>query len=140
MRVEWLMVADSAQVISNKLYTLGGGWESIMVGGAFPVRHKFSVALAILVEWIEANQDWDGQVELAYDDPRQILVTMNGQLRIGRPANLPEGHSQRIQYGMDVDVELAVPGQYLVRARAGESAWCQVGFRVDQGQLQTTVR
>ena len=31
MEVEWLILADSAQVIGNKLYLLGGGWDQLAV-------------------------------------------------------------------------------------------------------------
>lgn len=129
MDVEWLMVADSAQVINNKLYALGGGWETI-APQSLPVRLKFSVALAIRVEWTEANQGWPVEVEVAFDDPRQVLVTMSGELRVGRPASLPEGLAQRVQFAMDIDAEFQAGGQYVVRARSGASEWRQVGFRV----------
>jgi hypothetical protein len=130
MKVEWLMLADSAQVINNKLYALGGGWESLAAAGDFPFRYKFSVALAFLVEWMEADKAWPVQVELAFDDPRQIMINVAGELRVGRPVGLPEGQAQRVQYGMEVDAEFAQPGQYVVRAQAGESEWRQIGFRV----------
>jgi hypothetical protein len=128
MNVEWLMVADSGQIMNNKLYVLGDGWEGLAAQQTMPFRHKLSVALAILVGWTEANEPWDVQVELAFDDPRQDLASMNGELRVGRPVNLPIGRTQRVQYSLDLDVEFAQPGRYIVRARAGESDWRQVGF------------
>ena len=36
--VDFAILADAAQAIAGKLFLLGGGWDTLRVGG-FPARH-----------------------------------------------------------------------------------------------------
>jgi hypothetical protein len=45
--VRWIILADSAEVISNKLYAMGAGWETLTVNSGFPLTYPFSVAVEI---------------------------------------------------------------------------------------------
>ena len=49
MRVEYVMVADAAQVVGGKLYVLGGGWNQYRAT-AFPVPMTVSIVTSILVD------------------------------------------------------------------------------------------
>src|SRR5688500_1930861 len=40
MEVEWLILADSAQVIGGKLFLLGGGWDVLTVNTSFPWQQR----------------------------------------------------------------------------------------------------
>ena len=49
MDIEWLILADGAQVVGNKLYLMGGGWDKLQINGGFPKQHATGIALAIKV-------------------------------------------------------------------------------------------
>ena len=44
MEIEWLILADAAQVTGNKLYLLGGGWDRLNVNRDFPVNQHCAIA------------------------------------------------------------------------------------------------
>lgn len=90
-----MLLADSAQAVSGKLYILGGGWSII---GPDPT--PFAIALKIEVPWDEANRphrfslallNVDGQPVMVPtpDGPRPIEI--QGDLEVGRPAGLTPG-------------------------------------------------
>ena len=56
MKLEWLMIADAAEVWANKLYLMGGGWDKITVRTDFPVAQHLAVAVSILLEPEELGQ------------------------------------------------------------------------------------
>ena len=82
--IEFLILADLAQVIGGKLHMMGGGWSRINVQ-KFPHVQSLSVAAAISVPWAHTNEkhnisitmvDEDGQHELLKIDEK-ITVIMN---------------------------------------------------------------
>jgi len=40
MEVEWLILADAAQVVGNKLYLMGGGWDKLTINNVFPADQR----------------------------------------------------------------------------------------------------
>ena len=50
MEIEWLILADSAQIVGNKLYLLGGGWD-VAHGIA---QQQLGLVLCLLVRVVEA--------------------------------------------------------------------------------------
>jgi hypothetical protein len=74
--VDFAILADAAQALAGKLFLLGGGWDTLRVGG-FPARHR-PMTLSIDL------QDEDGG-----------SLFSSGPLRhgfeVGRPTGAPEG-------------------------------------------------
>lgn len=75
MKLEWLILADSAQVIGNKLYLLGGGWDRVTINKGFPALHPMAVALSFRVPWEETNRKHKFEVEIVTADGKQIVLT-----------------------------------------------------------------
>src|SRR4051794_15726942 len=103
MQVEYLLLADSAQVVGNKLYLLGGGWEQLVINSDFPVKHRMAIGAAIQVEWMETNQKHQVELEVSVDDPRKTVFKTGGQFEVGRPPGIPEGQTQRVQISIDAE-------------------------------------
>jgi hypothetical protein len=114
--LEWLILADSAQVVDNKLYLLGGGWDVLTVTTGFPIHKHLAVAAAFRIPWTETNQRHTVEIEIA-DEDGATLARVTGQLEIGRPVGIPVGHSQRFQLPMEALLTFAHPGTYVVTAR-----------------------
>jgi hypothetical protein len=121
MEVEWLILADSAQVVGNKLYLLGGGWEQVTVNAEFPVTHHCAVAVAVRVPWNETNQKHSLVVEVASEVPGteepKSLLKLEGQLEVGRPPGTPLGQDQRVQLAFEANLKLETPGTNVIIAR-----------------------
>lgn len=56
MKAEWLMLADWAEIIGNKLYLMGGGWDYLQHSGTFPYTQQCALAASFVVPWDETNQ------------------------------------------------------------------------------------
>ena len=133
VKVEWLMLADEAQVVNNKLYIMGGGWDVLTVNTTFPVNQHLSVAVSFLVPWSETNRKHNFEVDILHEDGGS-LAKMGGQFEVGRPAGIPVGSDQRSQIAASMNLEIPRPGVYAIKTRIeGEEAG-KTGFRVVGGQ------
>jgi len=127
MEIEWLILADSAQVVGNKLYLLGGGWDALVVQKAFPVNQALSIAVSIKVPWNGTNQKHSFEIEITAEDTtteeQKSLAKMGGQFEVGRPPGIPQGQDQRIQMAVGVVIAIDSPGIKTVIAHInGEEA------------------
>lgn len=132
MEIEWLILADSAQVVANKLYLLGGGWDRLAVNMDMP-RH-FAIAVSVKVPWAETNQRHKLEIEVLSEDPNteevKSLAKMGGQFEVGRPAGIPAGREQRVQLALDVGMKFDMPGIKRVVAHLDGAVSKELGFDV----------
>ena len=130
--IEWLILADAAQITGNKLYLLGGGWDAITIGQGFPVDHNMAVALAIRIPWAETNQRHNFEIEFITEDG-QSLTKINGQIEAGRPGSLKPGQDQRSQIAINVGLRLEGPNSFGVIGRIDGVEQARTGFSVVAG-------
>lgn len=117
MNVEWVILADAAEVVNGKLYLMGGGWEAINLATPMPAHHTFSIAVAFEVPYNETNQLHD--IDIRVQDPDGVeLIHIEGQVEVGRPPGINPGSSQRVQVSFSVGHEFTKPGPYAVHATA----------------------
>jgi hypothetical protein len=132
MEVEWLILADAAQVVGNKLYLMGGGWDRITVNKEPPVPHSMAVAVSFRVAWNETNQRHSFQIEVATGDG-QSIGRVDGHFEVGRPAGLPPGQDQRTQIAVNVNWRINQLGTYVVVARIDGQEGRRFPFNVVAG-------
>ena len=133
MEVEWLILADSAQVIGNKLYLLGGGWDRLTISAGFPAPHPMAVALSFRVPWNETNQKHNFQVAILTADGEQVSQ-FGGQYEVGRPPGIPPGQVQRMQAAVNMTLTIKNPGTYEVVARIEGREEARTVFNVVAGR------
>jgi hypothetical protein len=133
VRVEWLILADAAQISQGKLYLLGAGWDILHVNTDFPVQQHLAVAVAFRVPWDETNQRHPVEIEIQDQDGRQLFKA-GGEIEVGRPPGFPAGQDQRAQLALDVALSFEQPGGYLVVARVQDQE-SRVPFSVVPGPL-----
>jgi hypothetical protein len=134
MEVEWLILADSAQVVGNKLYLLGGGWDQITVNAPFPVEQRIALALSIKVAWNETNQKHSFEVEIVSEnneteEPKSMMKA-GGQFELGRPPGIVPGQEQRVQMALDMTLKLENDGAKTVIARIEGQEMRRLSFYV----------
>lgn len=129
MELEWLVLADAAQVVGGKLYLLGGGWDFLMVNSGFPAPQHCAVAAAFRVPWNETNQRHHVDIRIE-DDDGQELVSVGGEVEVGRPPGIPVGHEQRVQLAVDLTIEFQKPGGYVIIARVEGREMRRVPFTI----------
>ncbi len=122
VQVEWLIVADAAQVAGGKLYLLGGGWDLVQPAAPFPYDQRIAIALSLLVPWNETNRPHALKVAVE-DEDGGVLHQLDGQVEVGRPAGLQLGQAQRMQVAIEGAIRLQRSGTYVVSVTIdGEAA------------------
>lgn len=134
MEVEWLILADSAQVIGNKLFLLGGGWDMLKAKKEFPFSQNFSIAVSVKVPWNHTNERHSFEIEIISEDQiseePKSLAKMGGQFEVGRPPGIPRGQDQRIQLAANVALSIDSLGTKTVIARIDGAESKRINFNV----------
>ena len=129
MQVEWLILADSAQVVGNKLYLLGGGWDRLTVNTDFPAQQRVGIALALKVPWNQTNERHEFVIEIASEDAEEI-ATVSGNFEVGRPPGIPPGQDQRVQVAVEANLKFERPGSFVIVAKLDGKEGQRVPFHV----------
>lgn len=116
--LDYILVADSAQVVGGKLFVLGGGWDRLFVpelpgSPALP----FAVAVGIVVPWSMTNRKYAFSLELADLDGGVVADLVEGEFEVGRPPGLRAGAAQRFQIAGPAAPEFPAEGRYVVQCR-----------------------
>lgn len=116
--LDYIIVADAAQVVGGKLFVLGGGWDRLFVP-ELPGRPTmpFAVAVGIMVPWSMTNRQFEFALELADADGAVVDELVLGQFEVGRPPGLRAGASQRFQIAGPAGPEFPAEGRYVVQCR-----------------------
>jgi hypothetical protein len=133
VNVDWLILADAAQVTGGKLYLLGGGWDVLNVNQLFPVTRHCGVAAAFTVPWDQTNMRHNVEIEIQDDDGND-LAKIQGQFEVGRPPGIPVGMTQRTQIAAEMALTFKKPGNYVIIARIEGIESRRVHFRVAGGK------
>lgn len=132
--VEWLILADAAQVVGNKLYMIGGGWDVLTVNSGFPAVQQMAVAASFIVPWSDTNARQTAEVEIFDEDRNAVMANVTGEFEVGRAAGIPPGSSQRTQLAVMMGLKIEHAGQYSIRCRLnGEDQPRRSWFRVVEG-------
>ena len=126
MRVD-AFLADSAEVINNKIYALGAGWNTVYAR-AFPVIHRrLNVAATLHVPFTETNVPHKFEVRLITEDGAEHpigvradeqgnptpVTAMGGEFTLGRPPMLVDGDDQIACFAFTIDgMRFEKPGMF----------------------------
>ena len=139
MDVEWLMIADAAQVVGNKLYLLGGGWDVLTVNSGFPFPQHLAIAISIKVPWGETNRKHSFELEIIGEtqssEDVKPLLKVGGQFEVGRPPGIPAGRDQRVQLAIDINLKIDSPGTRNVIAKINGQEMRRFDFLVVPGPM-----
>ena len=110
--VDYLLVADRAEVVNGKLYLMGGSWDRIQPP-QFPHRMMLGIALGVRIPFAYTDDQHTVAIELLHDDTR--MIGFEAKLATGRPPGMA---------GMDMlvplafNIPIAIPGEGQVTLRA----------------------
>ena len=132
MQVEWLILADSAQVVGNKLYLMGGGWDRLTVNKEFPAEQRIGIALALKVPWNRTNERHEFEIDIASEDAAPI-AKVGGTFEVGRPPGISPGQDQKIQLAVEANLKFTRPGSFVIVAKLDGKEGQRVPFHVMSG-------
>lgn len=135
-QIELLTVANHAEAINGLLYLSGAGWTDLLrpvqPGGQIPVNH-IGIGVAILVSWNETNQRHHIVLRVENADGN-VLVNVEGDIEMGRPAGLAPGSDLRGVMAISGEVQFPTTGIYRVVATVADSMR-SVTFRVRDASM-----
>ena len=102
INIEFLILADLAQVIGGKLHMMGGGWDRLNVQ-KFPHIQSFSVATSISVPWAHTNEKHNIKITMVDEDGQQELFKIEGEFEVGRAPGIKPGSYQRLMMAFTVN-------------------------------------
>lgn len=136
MKLEWLILADAAEVIGNKLYLMGGGWDRLTVHTDFPVAQHLGIAVSILVDPEELGQTHEFALDVQSPEGKW-LASLEADFEVSLPKGADGKKAQRWQFASSMDLSLDVPGAFaIVVFLNGQEVGRQV-FEVSQANGKT---
>ncbi|MBK7127689.1 MAG: hypothetical protein IPH65_17515 [Dehalococcoidia bacterium] len=117
MDIDYLILAEHAEVTGSKLYLMGGGWDTMNVPDA-PANVRITAVAGIRVEWDETNVSLPVVVRVDDDDAQEVF-RLDGQMNVGRPPQLLPGTSQLSQMTFVLQLQLKALGGYRVSLAVG---------------------
>jgi hypothetical protein len=110
--VDYLLVADRAEVVNGKLYLMGGAWDRIQPS-AFPHRMIVGIALGVRIPFAHTDDQHTVAVEMQQDEQR--LVGFEAKLTTGRPPGMA-GMDMLVPMAFNIPVSIPAEGQVVLRA------------------------
>ena len=122
--IEFLFLANHAEVQNGLLYASGGGWYQIYrfmpEGESQPPTNHFAIATSVLVPWEETNQPHRLNISIVRDGDGPLLVQAEVAIEVGRPPGLLPGTDQRAVFALPIDIAFPEQGVHRVVAQVGE--------------------
>jgi len=113
--IDYLLLADGAQVQNGKLYVLGGGWDRLQFP-SYPSTLPIGLAFGVRVPWNETNRKHSFMLRGVSTDGDDEIFRAEGEFEVGRPPGVPQGMSQIFQMAASLPLNIAKPGTYGVEA------------------------
>lgn len=130
LRIEWIILADAAEVLNGKVYMLGGGWDRIPASQQDRDLRQFAIALSIVVPWHQTNERHALEVRLTDADGQQVLFKIAGEFESGRPTGAIQGQVLRTPMAFKFAGALGQVGTYAVVGSIDGEESCRTVFHV----------
>lgn len=116
--VDYLLVADYAEVINGKSYIVGGGWDRLSPP-SYPAELRIGIAAGVRVPFLESNRPHHFSITLRDGDGGE-LFRVEGDLETGRPPR-SRGESTLVPIAMNAPLRIEKPQTFELTAQVGES-------------------
>jgi hypothetical protein len=110
--VDYLLVADRAEVVNGKLYLMGGSWDRIQPQ-QFPHRMMLGIALGVRIPFAYTDDQHRVAIELLHNDTR--MIGFEAKLATGRPPGMA---GMDMLVPMAFNIPIAIPGEGQVTLKA----------------------
>jgi hypothetical protein len=132
--VDYLLVADRAEVVNGKLYLMGGSWDRIQPP-SFPHRMTLGIALGVRIPFAHTDDQHTVAIELVHEEAR--LVGFEAKLTTGRPPGMA-GMDMLVPMAFNIPILIPAEGQLVLRAAVDGRAPRRHEIKVTQRPARTT--
>ena len=138
VEVDFLLLADRAEVLNGKLYMMGGAWDRRFISNIeAPVQ--LSIVIGVLVPWNLTNEQHKLDIRIVSEDGDTILPAPTITLNVGRPTEATKGQSFRAMAVVGGSWTLPQFGAYcIVASIAGEESKRVTFYAVDAQKTKST--
>lgn len=127
VEVDFLLLADRAEVLNGKLYMMGGAWDRRHIRDiTAPV--PLTIVVGVLVPWNLTNEPHRLEIRLEDEDGSPVLPQVEATVNVGRPVNATQGQSFRATAVVNNRWALPRFGTYRVVASMGGYTEKRVAF------------
>ena len=113
--IEFIMLADHAEVINGKLYIMGGGYDRRFINDIkAPVT--LSMVIGVLVPWNLTNQPHTMKLRVETEDGAAVGPEVQGEVTVGRSIQAISGQTFRAMSVVNLTQPLPQLGGYKVIA------------------------
>ncbi|MCL5947417.1 MAG: hypothetical protein M1298_05320 [Chloroflexi bacterium] len=134
--IDFVMIADRAEVVNNKLYMLGGAWDTFLAAAKFPISLSFSIVVAILTPWHETNNQQTFTIRCEDSDGHLLIPALQAQFVVGRPPWAKKGQQFRSIFVANISLSLNQSGSYLIRTTLASGDTKAIEFHVISASAQ----
>ena len=122
VEVDFMLLADRAEVLNGKLYMMGGAWDRRQIRDIdAPV--SLTIVVSVLVPWNLTNEPHQLRIMVEDEDSNPVLPEVEATVNVGRPVNATQGQSFRATAVINNRWTLPRYGVYRVAASvAGQTA------------------
>lgn len=137
VEVDFLLLADRAEVLNGKLYMMGGAWDRQYINNIeAPV--SLSIVIGVLVPWNLTNEPHQLDIRIVDEDGNTIPPVPTVTLNVGRPPQAKKGQTFRAMAVVGAGWTLPKIGTYCVVASiAGQEAKRITFYAMDAGKAGT---
>ena len=133
VEVDFLLLADRAEVLNGKLYMMGGAWDRRHIrdiGAPVPL----TIVVGVLVPWNLTNEPHRLRITIEDEDGNTLPPEVEATVNVGRPVNATQGQSFRATVVINNRWSLPRFGTYrLVASMAGQSERRVAFYAVEAG-------
>ena len=127
VEIDFLLLADRAEVLNGKLYMMGGAWDRRQVSNIeSPV--SLTIVIGVLVPWNLTNEQHRLNIRVEDEDGAVLQPDVEVTVNVGRPANATQGQSFRTTAVINNRWQLPRYGTYRVAASVAGHSEKRVAF------------
>lgn len=111
MNVEWALLADYVELSGNKLYMMGGGWDTLTINNPL-LAHSFGVLASFRAELHELDRPHEVAVQIVHVDTETTIVNIQGSIEF---AGLPRDSKMQTElahFGLNLTLSFQNEGLF----------------------------
>jgi hypothetical protein len=113
--VEFLILADRAEVLNGKLYMMGGAWDHVFatnLEGSIPLH----IACGVLIPYLETDDQHTLEVAFEDTDGTAVVPSFSLAFKTGRPPTLEKGAKMRLPLAFETRIKFPKFDAYTISA------------------------